>query len=275
MKIHRNHDHENFLCTLLLTGDRRRCAFALRAFNVEVSKIGSTVTEDTIGKMKLKFWHDSIDKCYNNEQSYVADNPVLKELKTTITKTKLTKSFLKRLVTSRDRPKNQGFLTTKQMEDYSEQTVSSLYYLLLEVWGVKDLNVDHAISHLGKAQGLTNLLRAIPYRGRSEALNIPQEVLMKQGVSQERIIRDKVGDKAVEECIFEIASVAHQHLEKSRNLSDKVPKEVKQLFLASYAIERYLERLRQVNFRLSDQKVLQRDQMLPAVFLWNKIRCRY
>uniref|UniRef100_T1H759 Uncharacterized protein n=1 Tax=Megaselia scalaris TaxID=36166 RepID=T1H759_MEGSC len=161
----------------------------------------------TQGKMKLKFWHDSIDKCYSSEQSYVEDNPVLTELKN-------LQKALKRLVTSRDRPKNLGFLTTKQMEDYSEQTVSSLYYLLLEVWGVKDLNVDHAISHLGKAQGLTNLLRAIPYRGRNEALNIPQEVLMKHGVSQERVIRDKAGDKGVEECIFEIASIAHQHLEK-------------------------------------------------------------
>lgn len=247
----------------------------MRAFNVEVARIASNVTEDTIGKMKLKFWHDSVDKCYNKEVSYVEDNPVLKELKSTITRTKLTKSFLKRLVTSRDRPKNMGFLTTKQMEDYSEQTVSSLYYLLLEVYGIKDMNVDHAISHLGKAQGLTNLLRAIPYRGRSEALNIPQEVLMKHGVSQERVIRDKVGDKGVEECVFEIATVAHQHLDKSRSLSDKVPSKVKQLFLASYAIERYLERLRQVNFRLTDQKVLQRDQMLPAVFLWNKLRNRY
>lgn len=247
----------------------------LKLINKSLKNKFSQVSEDTIGKMKLKFWHDSIDKCYSSEQSYVEDNPVLTELKRTISQTKLTKSFLKRLVTSRDRPKNLGFLTTKQMEDYSEQTVSSLYYLLLEVWGVKDLNVDHAISHLGKAQGLTNLLRAIPYRGRNEALNIPQEVLMKHGVSQERVIRDKAGDKGVEECVFEIASIAHQHLEKSRNLSDKVPKEVRQIFLASFAVERYLERLRRAQFRLTDQSVLQRDQMLPAVFLWNKFRNKY
>lgn len=43
MSFNRNHDYENFLCTLLIKGDQRRGAFAVRAFNVEVSKIISAV----------------------------------------------------------------------------------------------------------------------------------------------------------------------------------------------------------------------------------------
>lgn len=123
---------------------------------------------------------------------------------------------MKRLVAARNRPASEQFITTKQLEEYAEQSVSSLYFLLIELCGIKDLNIDHALSHLGKAQGITTLLRAIPYKGRSQTLNIPQETLIKHGVSQERIIRDKPNDKGVEECVFEIATIAHQHLEKVR-----------------------------------------------------------
>lgn len=37
---------------------------------------------------------------------------------------------------------------------------------------------------------------------------------MKNGVSQERILRNKHDDKGVQDCIFEVATLAHQHLEK-------------------------------------------------------------
>ena len=58
------------------------------------------------------------------------------------------------------------------------------------------------------------MLRAQQYQGRTKAICIPQEVLMKHGVSQERIIRDKVDDKGVHECTFEVASLAFSHLEQ-------------------------------------------------------------
>ncbi|XP_054730589.1 NADH dehydrogenase (ubiquinone) complex I, assembly factor 6 homolog [Anastrepha obliqua] len=275
IKLVEKNDYENYLCTLLLNGNQRRNAFALRAFNVEVANCGSNVSEEHITKLKLKFWYDSIDKCFAKEGSYVADHPVLSELKNTVDSNKLSKIYLKRLVTARDRPTNQPFLTVKQLEEYADQVFSSLFHLLVELNGVKDIQVDHAVSHLGKAQGIATLLRAIPYKGRSQALNIPQEVLIKHGVSQERIVRDKAEDKGVEECIFEMASVAHQHLEKARNLMDKVPKDVRKFFLPSIPVARYLERLRKANFRLTDQNCLRRDSMLPISLYWHSLRRRY
>ncbi|XP_055910781.1 NADH dehydrogenase (ubiquinone) complex I, assembly factor 6 homolog [Eupeodes corollae] len=272
----KKNDFENYLCTLLVNGEIRRNAFAIRALNVEIAKIGSSVSEQHIAKMKLKFWFDSIDKCLDKDvKSYVADHPVLYEIKYISERHKITKAYLKRLVTARDRPPNQQFITCKDMEDYADQTVSPIYFLLLEISGVRNLNVDHAASHLGKAQGITNLLRAIPYTRRSEALNIPQEVLIKHGVSQERILRGKADDKGVEDCIFEVATMAHQHLEKARSLQEHIPKSVRPLFLPSIAVDRYLERLRKAHFQLTDQRVLQRDSMLPAALYWNHFRLKY
>lgn len=45
------------------------------------------------------------------------------------------------------------------MEKYAERTVSNVLYLILEGCKVKNINADHAASHLGKAQGIVQQLR--------------------------------------------------------------------------------------------------------------------
>lgn len=210
----RKYDYENFLCTLLLQGRQLNSAIAIRAFNVEVSRISTVVSNDNIGQMRLKFWEDAIEKIYDSEVKSIPDHPVIKEIKKAVEIHKLTKRFFQRLITSRNRPSNQGFVTTKQLEDYTENSNSSIYYLLFETNGIKNIHADHAASHLGKAQGIVNLLRSIQYLERTQFTPIPQEIIMRHGISQERILRDRPDDKGVEECIYEVASLAHQHLEK-------------------------------------------------------------
>lgn len=63
-------------------------------------------------------------------------------------------------------------------------------------------------------KGISNLLRAHTYNVRTRAVCMPQEILIKHGVSQERYLRDKEDDKGVQECTFELASLAFSHLEK-------------------------------------------------------------
>lgn len=159
MVFFRKYDYENFLCTLLLNGNQRRCAFAIRAFNVEVSRISSVVSDDKIGMMRLKFWEDAVEKIYDTKNIHIPDHPVVLEVKKVVDEFKLSKRYFQRLVNSRNRPSNSQFVTTKQLEDYSEQSVSSIYYLLLETAGIKNVQADHAASHLGKSQGIVNILR--------------------------------------------------------------------------------------------------------------------
>ncbi|XP_017063717.1 NADH dehydrogenase (ubiquinone) complex I, assembly factor 6 homolog [Drosophila eugracilis] len=278
MSLVEKYDHENYLCTLLLPRELRRAAFALRAFNVEVSRsVSGNKLEPQIAKLRLKFWHDSIDKCFEDEsqRSYVEDQPVLRELKHTVGSRKLNKVYLRRLVTARERPPNQSFETIRELEEYAEQAFSSLLLLLLEVGGVRDLQVDHAASHLGKAQGIATMLRAIPLAGRQQAACVPLEVLVRHGVSQERILRSKSDDKGVEECIFEVASAANNHLQLARQLDDKVSNKVRKIFLTAVATDGYLERLRRANFLLTHQSCLGRDSLLPARLFWKSLFNRF
>lgn len=73
---------------------------------------------------------------------------------------KISKRNLTRLIDSRKKMLIKKYFTTlEDIEKYAEDSVSPIYYMILEDSGVKNVNADHAASHLGKAQGLVNMLR--------------------------------------------------------------------------------------------------------------------
>lgn len=74
---YRQHDYENFLCTLLLPSHSRTSAFAIRAFNIEVAKVQDQVSDPHIGQMRMKFWEETVDKIYVD---HAPSHPVAVEL---------------------------------------------------------------------------------------------------------------------------------------------------------------------------------------------------
>jgi NADH dehydrogenase [ubiquinone] 1 alpha subcomplex assembly factor 6 len=135
---------------------------AIRAFNVEIARIPFLVSDPKIGEMRFKFWEETISKLFGKDsKAFIPEQnqPVVQELRRLLDddSKKFTKRNFDRLwMARRNQSVNFSFLTTKQLEDYCEQSVSSVYYLLLENRNVKNLNVDHCASHLGKAQGIVN-----------------------------------------------------------------------------------------------------------------------
>lgn len=155
-----------------------------------------------------------------------------------------------------------------------------MYYLLLKILSIENINADHAASHLGKAQGICNMLRALSIpdlelRSFTALPVIPQDILLNYGCSFERVLRQQVEDEEVRNCIFDVASTAHKHLIKARNLSDKIPAQAKTILLPAIAVDRYLKRLRYCNFHFGDGPLLRRDGLLPVYYYWNNRRGHY
>jgi NADH dehydrogenase [ubiquinone] 1 alpha subcomplex assembly factor 6 len=80
MNLVKNYDYENFIGTLLLKKASRSCAFAVRSFNVEVARVAEQVSEKDIGLMRIKFWEDTLDKCFAKDVSKIPRHPVALEL---------------------------------------------------------------------------------------------------------------------------------------------------------------------------------------------------
>lgn len=178
--------------------------------------------------MRLHWWRQAVDKAYKGDGG---GHPVTELLQHAVKEGKLTKGFLLRLIDARERD-----LTTSQprtmdtLEQYAEDTASSLNYLLLESLNVRDLNADHAASHLGKAQGLVTLIRALPYHAKSKQVYIPTDLTAKHDITSEMLFRNEFTPQ-IGEAVYEIASLAHGHIEMARELTSSLPKDAYLAFL--------------------------------------------
>lgn len=78
-----------------------------------------------------------------------------------LSREKLTKRYLLSLVTARAKRLQaiSSFTNLEELEKYSDETVTNVYFLILEGCGVRNVHADHAASHLGKAQGIVQQLR--------------------------------------------------------------------------------------------------------------------
>ncbi|XP_065524697.1 NADH dehydrogenase (ubiquinone) complex I, assembly factor 6 isoform X2 [Lathamus discolor] len=237
----RKRDYEGFLCSLLLPAESRTSAFALRAFNVELAQIKDSITQKTTGLMRMQFWRDAVEGIYCDNPPH---QPIATELWRAVKRHNLTKMWFMKIIDEREKNlDDRPYRNIQELEKYAENTQSALLYLTLEMLGVRNVNADHAASHIGKAQGIVTCLRATPYHCTRQKVFLPMDICMLHGVSQEDFIRGKQ-EKNVRDVIYDIASQAHIHLEH-------------------VALDDYLYNVRKVDFNIFHPSLQRKSTLLP------------
>ncbi|CAL4060580.1 unnamed protein product, partial [Meganyctiphanes norvegica] len=268
----RKYDYENFLATLLLPKGCRQSAIAVRAFNIEVAQIQDLTSEPLMAKMRIQFWRDTLDQIFAGKPP---KQPIASELCRAIEKHKLSKRWLRNIINSREQQVDiKQYTNMAAVEEYSEKSNASLYYLLLQCLGIENIHSDHAASHIGKAEGIVKLLRGIPHHGVRRKVYIPRDLMLVHNVSQEDIFRGKREQK-VKDLIYEIASLAHHHLEHARGFISDVPKESRVALLPGICTGAYLKALQMADFDIFDPKLQQRNNWLPFLLWWSKLKKQY
>ncbi|KAJ8784817.1 hypothetical protein J1605_007738 [Eschrichtius robustus] len=285
LELLRKRDYEGYLCSLLLPAESRSSAFALRAFNVELAQavhllkflntilqVKDSVSEKTIGLMRMQFWKKTVDDVYCDSPPH---QPVAIELWKAVKRHNLTKRWLMKIIDEREKNlDDKAYRNIQELENYAENTQSSLLYLTLEILGIKDLHADHAASHIGKAQGIVTCLRATPYHGSRRRVFLPMDICMLHGVSQEDFLR-KSQDKNVRDVVYDMASQAHLHLKHARSFHKSVPVKAFPAFLQTVALEDYLKKIQQVDFDIFHPSLQQKNTLLPLSLYIQSWRKRY
>ncbi|XP_022067596.1 NADH dehydrogenase (ubiquinone) complex I, assembly factor 6 isoform X1 [Acanthochromis polyacanthus] len=256
----RSRDYEGFMSSLLLPLEARRSSLALRAFNVELAQVKDSVSQKTIGLMRMQFWKAAIEEIYRDEPP---NQPVSLELWRAVRTHDLTKRWLLRIITEREKDlDDRAYRNLQELEAYSENTQSSLIYLLLECLGVKNVHADHAASHIGKAKGIVTCLRATPYHSSRRKVYLPMDICMLHGASQEDFIRGS-REQNIRDVVYDIASQAHVHLQHARSFSNSVPAAATPAFLHTVVLEDYLQRVRKADFDVFHKSLQTRNPLLP------------
>ncbi|GAB4857039.1 hypothetical protein Ancab_014949 [Ancistrocladus abbreviatus] len=275
----RKYDYHHYLCLLELPVEMRRAAFALRAFNIETAKAMDVASDPRIGLMRLVWWQEAIDKIFAHK---LIEQPIAQALSSVVSDHKIGKAWLKRSIEARvkDAQREVSDLpdTIEELEQYAEDTQSTILYMTLQAGGVRSTAADHAASHIGKASGLLLLLRSLPYhtsRHRHFAY-IPSKLAAKHGLliqqgGQTEIRMDN--HEGLCDAVFEIASVANAHLQKARELAKSVPVEAVPVLLPAVPAQVLLDSLSRVQFDVFDPRLARGLLGIPP--LWFQLKLKW
>ncbi|XP_076293534.1 NADH dehydrogenase (ubiquinone) complex I, assembly factor 6 homolog sicily isoform X2 [Lasioglossum baleicum] len=264
------HDYENFLCTLALVPAVRSAVFAIRAFNVEVAQVQDHIHDHKIGEMRLKFWSNALNSTFKGKPPR---SPVLLELARILENHSLSIEHFRRLIDVRlEHLRNHTFLDMRALEKYAECSTSSIYYLILEAHSTHSVTAEHAVTHLGKGHGIINIIRSVPHNAKNRVNMLPQDILMKHGVSTEAIFQGEVSQD-LKNAIYDIVFFGTQHLNMAMSMTREIDHDYTQyVFLTKACLYNYLKRLNKVDYNIFDTKLQRRNNLLALhVFLhkWN------
>ncbi|CAJ0628366.1 14162_t:CDS:2 [Entrophospora sp. SA101] len=265
----RKQDSENYLCSLFYPKHIQKVHWAIRAFNIELIMIGDSVSDPRIGKMRMQFWRETIDNIF--KQNKPPQQPIAQVLHNSLDICNVSPLFFKRIIDARDALLDDPpFITSKDLESYAENTASCLLYLHLESLGIKDIQADHAASHIGKAIGIVTTLKAFPYLVSKRRMMLPAEITAKHNFSHEEIFR-KGRVPGLNDAIFEIATIANDHLLTARTFLSNIPIESLPALLSAVSCNSYLKRLEKYDFDVFNPRLNIRDWKLPFQ-LWINYR---
>ncbi|XP_077454816.1 NADH dehydrogenase (ubiquinone) complex I, assembly factor 6 isoform X2 [Stigmatopora argus] len=209
--------------------------------------------------MRMQFWKAAVEDIYRDK---APTQPVAIELGRAVKKHNLTKRWLTRIITEREKDlDDRGYRNLQELESYADNVQSPLLYLLLECLGVKDVHADHAASHVGKAHGIVTCLRATPHHGARRRVYLPWDICMLHGASQEDFVR-RSQEQHVRDVVYDIASQAHVHLEHARSFRPRVPAVAMPAFLHTVVLEDFLQRVRKADFDIFHPSLQKRNPLL-------------
>jgi NADH dehydrogenase [ubiquinone] 1 alpha subcomplex assembly factor 6 len=169
-------DYDSYLIGLLLPKEYQPSFFAIRAFNIEIATIKDQIPKNTnnIARIRFQFWRDILHEMHETRKVPKHINqPVALELLDATLQYNLTVRWLERNLEARysDVVNNGNFADYNGLEDYAEFSHSSLLYLMLETFGLRDdTAINYAASHIGVSKGIVTLLRSMPYHSSMVSL---------------------------------------------------------------------------------------------------------
>ena len=129
---------------------------------------------------------------------------------------------------------NRPYSSLASLEDYAENTYSTLMYATLASMPLRSMNVDHLASHIGKACGIVAVLRGIPVLAappppvhtpsgqepptRDPAILLPLDIMSEAGVKEEEVFRQGPNVPGMQDAVFKVATRANDHLITAREM---------------------------------------------------------
>jgi len=236
----RAHDFVRYASTLFVPAAQRRALLAVYAFNVEISRVREQVSQPLPGEVRLQWWTDMLA---GMEHGGVEGNPVAAELLLAVRSWRLPVERLSRLIDEHQFDLyNDPMPTMAALEGYINETSSALFSLGAGIAGQQSDEIEHLARHAGLAQGMAQVMAALPLDASRRQLFVPLQLLESHGSGMEEVFAGKQTPK-LRAALDQLISEAQVHLKTAFALLANAPPEVRPVFLPLALVRRDLERM--------------------------------
>ena len=251
----RKYDAPSYTLLAFVPPTSQSAYLAIRAFNIEIARIPDTVSTPQVGALRYQFWKDNITKAL---QGIPSKHPVPLLLAAAADSlddrskgtAKFSKSWFIRVTSTREQYMNNNpYISLSALESYAENTYSTLLYLSLQSLPMASVTADHVASHIGKAAGISAVLRGLPLlafpspanhhsnnvgldnaianqrtRSQQGVVNVPLDVMAEAGVKEEDVLRQGAEAPGLRDAVFTVATRASDHLITARTMLQNLRK---------------------------------------------------
>ncbi len=236
----RAHDFARYASTLFVPAAQRRALLAIYAFNVEISRVREQVSQPLPGEMRLQWWTDMLAGA---EHGGVEGNPVAAELLLAIRSWRLPVERLSRLIDEHQFDLyNDPMPTMAALEGYINDTSAALFSLGARIAGWQSDEIEHLARHAGLAQGIAQVMAALPLDASRRQLFVPLQLLESHGSGMEEVFAGKEAPK-LRAALDQLIGEARGHLKTAFALLANAPPEARPVFLPLSLVARDLERM--------------------------------
>ncbi len=212
----REGDRDRWLACMFAPEDKRRHLHALYAFNLEVSRVASQVTQALLGEMRLQFWTDLLN---GEARGDARNNPTADALLDTLETCGLDPELLRDLLQARrfdlyDEPHPD----LAALDCYCDLTAGNLFRLAGKILA-GDAATGAAAEPAGRAYALTGLLRALPWRTAENKTILPADLAQRHGLPP----LPRENSLALRRAVAELRAHAGENLQKTRAALKETP----------------------------------------------------
>lgn len=220
----------------------RDALMALYAFNVELARIPTLVSEPGLGEIRLQWWRDAVDHMGAAAQSGA---PVAEALGLAVSAHDLPKPQLIGMIDARSADLDGGgFADLEALKAYLYKSEGVVFALSAHILGVDDAKLGSAANAAGLAFGLTNLLRMLARDAAAGKVMLPLLMLENHSLHVERILAGTCSNE-IKPVLAELAIVAREARENANQLLTGIDPVVRSVFAPLVLVEPYLKVLEQ------------------------------
>lgn len=224
----RAHDFTRYASTLFIPAQDRRALLALYAFNVEICRVHTQVSQPLPGEIRLQWWRDMLA---GQGHGGIEGNPIAAELLWAIRGYRLPVERLSRLIEEHEFDLyNDPMPTMAALEAYLNDTSSALFSLAAMTMGPPSSEVEHLARHAGLAQEIVQVMASLPLDASQRRLFLPQQVLARNGCGPQDVFDGKQTPR-LREALDDVLAAARQHLDAAFGLLPSVTPDVRPAFL--------------------------------------------